>query len=140
MRQAADELKRLKGCLGVRPCYLFILDCWWLEGATHLCPEAFTQKEKVERGTSPTCTRWKLVDKESPGARPLVRDVGCFLGHSLPPTESEEGPPGWALSPAGSNSYQQERRPPSVGTDTNNQHAYPPSTNNLLQPRCKSSS
>lgn len=95
---------------------------------------------KAERGTSPTCTMWKLVDKEALGQGHRSGMWAALWDTPLPSHWVRGRAPGWASALQVLPVIDRGRRPPSEGTDTNNQHA-PPSTNNLLlQPRCKSSS
>lgn len=107
----------------------------------HICAWRPSHRRKSGKRNKPHLYQVEVGGQRGPGARPLVRDVGCSLGHSpCLPLNQRKGPR-LGISPAGSTSYDRGRRPQAEGTtDTNNQHAHPSTNNLLLQPRCKSSS
>ena len=93
-----------------------------MAGRSHTSvPGGLHTEGKAERGTSPTSTRWKLVDKEALGQGHQSGEVGCSLGHSPSLPLSQRKGPRLGISPAGSTSYRQGKK----ATICRNRHKQP---------------
>lgn len=87
----------------------------------HICARRPSRRRKSGKRNKPHLYQVEVGGQRVPGARPLVRDVGCFLGHSPSLPLSQRKGPRLGISPAGSTSYQQGKK----ATISRNRHKQP---------------